>query len=422
MTQATWEPSRSGEIRPDALLRGAAWAGALLMLLIYSQGWVFPLIGEGAEAEAAGGLARNLFFPAYLIGFLFLVRAPWDVLKALARQPFLVVLMLIVVISVLWSVSPDQTTRRAFAVYCTTLCGAMLAVRYRWAQMAEITAACFAILAVISLLCALFVPSLGVMHELFPGAWRGLWEEKNALGANMSLGFVVVIAAAALNPRRAKIWLPVAALCLFLVLMSQSKTSLMSLMLGLGVFVFVAIARRGPAAGVASAWLAMVGVVVLAGLILFAADLLFAVLGKDATLTGRTKIWSAALRQIAGQPWTGYGYGAVWTQQGAWGPLSWIVKDAGFKPSHAHNAWIEQWLGLGLFGLTAFALTMLQAYVLGIVAAFRHRGAYLAAPYLMIYGLMTLTESVGVVYNDLRWVLFVSMAVKLAWPNEPEEA
>ena len=35
-------------------------------------------------------------------------------------------------------------------------------------------------------------------------------------------------------------------------------------------------------------------------------------LGKDATLTGRTKIWDAIWRQIQERPWTGYGYSAVW--------------------------------------------------------------------------------------------------------------
>jgi O-antigen ligase len=422
VSEAAWGGARSGEIRPEALLSGAAAVSAVGMLVLYSQAWVFPLIGEGAEAAASGALVRTLFLPAYMVGAAFLARAPGRALHAIARQPFLIVLMAIVAVSTLWSVAPGDTLRRAFAVYCTTLCGVMLAVRYRWAQMAEVMAACFAVIAVIALLVSLLVPSVGVMHELFPGAWRGVWEEKNALGGNMALGFVVLCGAAALNRGRWKIWLPFAALCLFLVLMSTSKTSLVSLMLGLGVLLFVAIARRSPAAGVASVWLAVVALALFAGLILFAADLFFAVLGKDATFTGRTRIWSAALRQIAQRPWTGFGYGVVWTAEGPWTPLAWIVKDAGFRPQHAHNAWIEQWLGLGLFGLVAYAMTMLQAFALGVVAVFRSRGAFLAAPYLMVYGLMTMTESVSVVYNDLRWVLFVAMAVKLAWPDEAQEA
>jgi hypothetical protein len=38
------------------------------------------------------------------------------------------------------------------------------------------------------------------MTELFPGAWRGLWREKNGLGGNMAFGFCILSAAALLNP------------------------------------------------------------------------------------------------------------------------------------------------------------------------------------------------------------------------------
>jgi O-antigen ligase len=169
-------------------------------------------------------------------------------------------------------------------------------------------------------------------------------------------------------------------------------------------------------------WLAVVGVAALVGVLVLAPDLVFALLGKDATLTGRTKIWAAVMRQIELRPWTGFGYDAVWGETGPWGPRAWIIKQAGFTPQHAHNSWLEQWLGLGVFGLAAFALFYLQTLVLAVLAAFRERGALLAVPFLVVYILMTLTESVAVTYHDLRWVLFVTMAVKLARPDREAAA
>jgi hypothetical protein len=50
-----------------------------------------------------------------------------------------------------------------------------------------------------------------------------------------------------------------------------------------------------------------------------------------------------------------------------------------------------------------------------ITAVFSRPGAYLALPFLVIYSLLTLTESVAVTYNDVRWTIFVALAVKLAW-------
>jgi O-antigen ligase len=202
--------------------------------------------------------------------------------------------------------------------------------------------------------------------------------------------------------------------------MSTSKTSLVAMLLGLGGLIFVALARRNPAAGVATTWMAILGLLMFAGVALFAADLFFEVLGKDATLTGRSKIWEAAFRQIELRPWTGYGYGVVWDQKGAWGPLAWIIKQAGFTPQHAHNSWIEQWLGMGVVGLAAFGLYFLQAIVLAILAVYRDPGAYLAVPVVIVYTLMTLTESVAMTYHDFRWVLFVAIATKLALPDRPQ--
>lgn len=419
MTQGAW----TGAGHPPALAddRLTAWrlatlGAAALIFMIYSQFWVFPILGEKGDPSASG-LIRALYIPAYGAAAFLAVLSFKDVVAATLRQPFLVALLLICAATTLWSIAPDQTLRRVVALGFTSLGAIVLAVRFRWAALAELLGACFAALAVIALLVSIAAPSIGVMHELFPGAWRGVWPEKNALGGNMAIGFVILASAAALNPRRAFIWAPFAALALLLVLMSTSKTSLVSLMLGLGGLIFVALGRRNAATGVGVVWLAVLGVAMLGGFMLLAADLFFEILGKDATLTGRTKIWDAALRQIEQRPWTGFGYGVVWDVKGPWGPLAWIEKQAGFTPIHAHSAWIEQWIGMGTPGLAAFGLMYLQTLFLAAISIFRERGAYLAIPFLVVYSLMSLTESVAVTYHDFRWVLFVIIAVKLAYPD-----
>jgi exopolysaccharide production protein ExoQ len=394
---------------------------AVAMLLVFSAAWVFPLTGEDAQA-AEGSLVRNLYLPSYALAMGLLALAPTDTARALVRQPFLLALLLIAAMSTFWSIAPDQTARRVFAISLTTVGGLVLAARFRWAGLAEVGAAAFAILAAISLLAALVVPSIGVMSDIFPGAWRGTWSEKNALGGVMALGFTWLAGAAMLNPRRAGLWWGFAALALFLVIMSTSKTSLISLLVGAGTLVFVWLMRRGPATQVATVWLAVVALMVLVGAGVLAADAVFEVLGKDATLTGRTEIWSAALRQIEERPWTGFGYEVVWDVTGPWSPYAWIARDAGFTPQHAHNSWLEQWLGLGVFGLIAFGLFYLQALTLTAAAVARHAGAYLAAPFLAVYSLMTITESIAFTYNDLRWVLFVAVAARLTLADPDVDA
>jgi O-antigen ligase len=399
----------------------ALFSLAVISLLVFSGGWELPAVGENAT-ESGSAILRVGYLPAYAAGFALIALRPGASLRVLLRQPFLLVLLTVAVASTFWSVNPDQTVRRCFALVCTTLGGVALAARFRWPQLAEVMGAAFAVLIVACFVVCLAVPRIGVMTELFPGAWRGLWREKNGLGGLMAFGFCILSAAALLNPRRARLWWAFAGLAVVLVLMSTSKTSLVSLMLGAGAIGFVLVARRGPAAGAATTWVGVTGIVLLIAFILFAADVFFAILGKDATLTGRTKIWSAVMREIEDRPWLGYGYSAVWGDKSGWGPFAWISKNAGFQAQHAHNSWLEQWLGMGLLGLIAWGLFYLQTMALAVIAVFRDRGGgLLAFPFLIVYSLMALTESIAVVYNDFRWVLFVAFAAKLAFPDREAE-
>lgn len=395
---------------------------AVFALLVFSGGWELPAVGENAT-EAGSAILRLGYLPAYAAGFALIALRPGSTLRVVIRQPFLVVLLTVAVASMFWSVNPDQTVRRCFALVCTTLGGVALAARFRWPQLAEVVGAAFAVLIVACFVVCLAVPRIGVMTELFPGAWRGLWREKNGLGGLMAFGFCILSAAALLNPRRARLWWAFAGLAVVLVLMSTSKTSLVSLVLGAGAVGFVLVARRGPAVGTAATWAGVTGVVLLVAFSLFAADVFFAILGKDATLTGRTKIWSAVMREIQDRPWQGYGYSAVWGDKSGWGPFAWISKNAGFQAQHAHNSWLEQWLGLGLVGLIAWGLFYLQTMTLAVISVFRDRGGgLLAFPFLVVYSLVSLTESIAVVYNDFRWVLFVAFAAKLAFPDREVQA
>jgi O-antigen ligase len=413
---APWDQVQSYPAPRVKVVDGLVFGLCLMMMLIYSQGWITPFFGAAAD-DSTSSILRDMFFPAYGAAFVVLCLTLKDSLRAVIRQPALLMILTLVCMSVLWSVAPDQTGRRAIAIVFTTIGGVALGARYRWSQMAEMLAICFAILASLSFITSAFIPSIGRMATIFPGAWRGLWAEKNALGGYMTIGFVVFAAAAAMEPRRRLLWSGFAVLALGLVLMSTSKTSLVSLMLGAAIFCFVFMARRGPIMAVLASFGAVVAILALASFIFFSADVAFALLGKDATLTGRTNIWQGVMYEIQQRPLLGYGYGAVWDDKTGWGPVYWIVKIAGFRPAHAHNSWLEQWLGLGLVGLCAWSLYFAQTLILAIVAVYRDKGAFLALPFILVYGLVTMTESIAVVYNDFHWVMFVAVSIKLVYPD-----
>ena len=395
-----------------------AFAAAVFMVIIYTQCWLMALQGDKGEV-ADSPLVRAMFFPAYGCTALLVLLSPGDTLRAFLRQPLLILILWIVGVSTLWSISPDHTIRRAIALVFTTLGGVVVAARWRWGGIAEIMATAMGLLAVVSLILCLFDPTFGRMQTLFPGAWRGLWLEKNALGNMMTIGFMAACAAALLEPRRAKLWWPTAGLCLLLVLASTSKTSLVSCLLGVCGLLLVWIMRRGPAGKVIGTYGAVTGLLIVGFVALVASNVVLAALGKDATLTGRTQIWAAVMRRIQDRPWLGYGYGAVWDNTSPGSPLAWIIKQAGFRPAHSHNSWLQQWLDVGIPGLIAWALYFLETCTRALIALYRSPGAYLAVPFLLVYAMTSLTESIAVIFNDCRWLFFVAIAARLAIPDDP---
>ncbi len=422
MSWAREVPPPAARPRPAAqrltAVGALAFAAAVVMVIIYTQCWLMALQGDKGEATDSS-LVRAMFFPAYGCSVLLLALSPGEVLKTFLRQPLLILVLWVVGASVLWSISPDQTFRRVIALIFTTLGGVILAARWKWAGLAEIMATALGVTAVLSLFVCLFVPSFGRMHTLFPGAWRGLWLEKNALGNMMTIGFMACAAAALLEPRRARLWWPMAGLSLVLVLASTSKTSLVSCLLGCCGLALVWIMRRGPVGRVIGTYGALIGVLLVGFVALVASNLVLAALGKDATLTGRTQIWSAVMRRIQDRPWLGYGYGAVWDNTSPWSPLAWIIKQAGFRPAHSHNSWLQQWLDLGAPGLIAWALYFIETCTRAIISLYRSPGAYLAVPFLLVYAMTSLTESIAVIFNDCRWLFFVAIAARLAMPDAP---
>jgi O-antigen ligase len=382
---------------------------SVFIILVFSRSWITLLVGPEADPESSG-LLRNLFFPGYLAAILLAARDWRSTLRAAVSGALPLALAGLALASCLWSIAPDLSLRRAMALTLTTFAGVALAARLDWLGMARAMAASFILLALGSALVALALPDLGRMGAPFPGAWRGLWSDKNALGDYMALGVCACAAAAILDRRLRAAWIGGVGLCLLLIALSTSKTALISLAAGLSVLAAIALAKRSPASAVAVA-LGVVALGAVAGVALFLdSHLLFALLGKDATLTGRTVIWEAVLRRIAERPITGFGYAVVWTDPSGWGPVAWIAKEAQFMPRHAHNSWLEAQIELGVFGSGMLALFALQA---GWRVLRGGDGAWLAGPMLAAFGIVTLTETVTLNYNDFMWVLIPALAIRL---------
>lgn len=76
------------------------------------------------------------------------------------------------------------------------------------------------------------------------------------------------------------------------------------------------------------------------------------------TLTGRLPLWEHLLWYVRERPWLGYGYGGFWTPQRVLKiseRLDWVI-------AHAHNAFLEVTLNIGLVGLALMLIMAMSAF------------------------------------------------------------
>ena len=396
--------------------------------LIFSQFYLMLFTGPGTgganpSSSAANGQSaflRLIFFPVYLAVLAIICLRPWRFAATLARSWILVFLLGVAVCSIFWSLQPDVTQRRLIAIIMTTMTGVLLAERFEWPKTLEVLATCYATVVAISFIFGLLMPAYGVMSADFPGAWRGVYGGKNQLGYAMSLATPTLLAAAIANPLRRKLWLGFAAGALALIVLSTSKTALLSCLTGLAFVPLIALCRRGPALGVMAVLAAVTGVALIGVVVATAPDLVFKLIGRDATFTGRTLIWDAVQRQIQHQPVTGYGYGAVWDDQSGRGPVAWISHDQGFTIFSAHNTVLGVWLELGYVGVAAWLMLLIGAWLKALLRL-ATAPAYFFLPFLAVFTLHSLTEADALIQNDLGWVIFSMTVTKLALPWRPTD-
>jgi O-antigen ligase len=388
------------------------------VLFAFSQAWIAPLFGFTLSELADSSIIRYVYYPFYLMGIYLMVVSFPRLLDSLWRSVLIVTLIVMCIASVTWSIAPDVTLRRCIALIMTAVCAYGLAARFSWKRLTEIIGFAFLISMILSYIYGAFFPHLGRMQELFVGAWRGVWIEKNNLGSVMSLGCVAAVAAAIHNPTRRYFWAGVAVGMIGLVLLSTSKTSLLATLIGLSVMGAVYFMRKGPMFAIIGFWLVSSTILVIILGLIIEPTLLFKLLGKDATLTGRTFIWQGISFVMQKRPLLGYGYGVVWTTEGPWTPLAWITDIAGFRAYHAHSCWYEVWLSLGMVGLVTWVLAYIDLTLKAFYRIFCGTGGYFALSFILMYLLSSLTESLALGWNELRWSLLMMVAAKISLPED----
>jgi exopolysaccharide production protein ExoQ len=395
----------------------------ILSLIFYSSG-PLPLIlsggaGQGIDEETVVSidytLPQTIFFINYLIS-LFLLIIRWrKATYTLSKDSTIWLLMLIALISVLWSFNPQLTRPRSIALAGTSLFGLYVASRFSIREQIKLLGWSCGIIVGMSFLLAIIIPYYGTMASgIHAGAWRGIYVHKNVLGKIMGLsGIVFVLLSMDTKQKR---WYPLVGLGLSfcLLFLSKSSSAMINFLTTIGTiplyntlrwryhFMVPTIIATVILGGGLSLWLNENSAILLGSI------------GKDPTLTGRTEMWPFIMEMIWKQPWLGYGYSAFWNDWDSPGAYVWYA--ARWTPPNSHNGFLDLWLDFGLVGLIIFLLGFLQTSLRGLkyIRVDKYWASFWGLLYLTYLMLGNLTESSLVARNDIFWLLYITISFSLA--------
>ena len=399
------------------MLRVAEMALAAVAFIILSgTNLHYPLLGIPADLEtpedilAYEGQVRNVYFLMYLIA-IGLTALNWRkmTLGIVAVWPVMA-LLLLVWLSIFWSVDPDTTQRRAIALTMTSLLGIYLFVRFDFNDMIRFVTFCYAVLIGASFAYFALFPEVATHQEgAHIGAFRGVFFHKNNMGRQFVFATAIFLTAWYTQAISRTLLLALISACLAGIVATTSKTALIALFVLIPGLVAVHMVR-GAALRSAVTTLSILAIAWHAALLLyFTYEDILLFLGRDPSLTGRTDIWEFVLRLGMDRPFTGYGYDAFWIgdySPGAPFAIAWGIQSA-------HNAWLEVLVALGLPGV--FLL-------LGIMASMTFRAIVLAryytelapAVFIMLCVFLFLTigasEALFLLRHTSFWILFIAVA------------
>lgn len=393
-------------------------------LTYYMGGLVFG-VPEGQQPSGTILLIVTMIrYLIWLVSAILLLLHWRRVLRTIHRDWVFWLLTVFVLFSFAWSDFPIETLLNNREVAQMTCFGLYFAARFDLKQQIRLLAITFGIGAILSTIVAIGLPSIGKHTTVFPGAWKGVFGHKNTFGGRMLLG---AIAFYALPIERSRdVWIKWGGIAFFatLIILSTSKTALILLLV---MLLFLKSYQGFRWQGKLSIALISLSVLVLGSfsvLVLSNWNELLRALGRDPTLTGRTYIWTVAIRHILERPLFGYGRSAFWLPQS---PYPQEVRN--YLPSyvapHSHNGILDITLDIGFIGLILFLICFITTYAIALKRAYASNRPeyYWGLGFLTYLALNNVTESFLLRLENINWVLFIAavLTIKQRYIREEQE-
>lgn len=389
--------SRSGSLPKDFIK---------IMTITFFSGAFYPFvlarigdIDENANSRQLQVLFSLIYLFCILIGFSDFFNER-NINYARHKLPFVFAAFL--VFSSIWSFDPVVTFRNGIAYLGTIVLAITLQAKSRNLDhvlrniLIALQIGCFSSLVLL----------------LFSGNYRGedgigfpgVYVHKNSFGAAMSLGLLLSLYFWIKKKTRSSyFWFP---LFLISLLSSNSTTAQFTALVGCSFVLFTSTLERSEKRD----RLVMISTAILfsltALLTLLARNVTVGALtettsGKDATFTGRTRIWSVAINSLDNDHFfLGYGYNAFWFSPESRSLNQYLV---GFKNYNTHNGFLEIMLSVGIVGLIIFLFILIK----NVIDSSKSDNFVIVLPLTVWFLASNLTESLFITQNTLIPMLLV---------------
>jgi exopolysaccharide production protein ExoQ len=368
----------------------------------------------------------------------------------LTKLPYpLLAFLAFATLSIAWSEYRIESVGGVVAQFATTGAAVAVAVTLSWDELLVVLGRVFRLILGLSVLFE-FIVSAFIRHPIYPvwvtpddpahpaallywsrdllfhgGKIQGIVGNSSLLGMAALLGlivFAIQLATRTVKPVVGWIWLAVA---LAFILITRSAT----IIVGLAAVVIVALAvlvvraaKTPRSRAIRYGMIAAIVIVVALVAVLKRTALLHA-LGKSANFTGRSEIWAKVIGLAHEHSAIGWGWISYWVPWVA--PFNHLIVKGGVQVLHAHDAWLDVWLQLGIVGLVIFAALALSTLVRSwlfavdrVVTVASQPGNYswlTALPLLMFVAQLVQSIAESRMLVEGGWMLLVIWAVKTKW-------
>lgn len=345
------------------------------------------------------------------LGSYFLLKNDYSYFLKSISSSFIGLIGAGILVSLAASIDVQQSLKAVLALLVVTLPPVLYCREFGAEKLLRALGVFMAWMAIFNILYVFIFPEYAIMSGKHEGAWRGMFEHKNPSGSIFGLGiFLSLLHMDIMNIRKGIPYILGGLSCMAFMAMSKSSTAVISTFV-MGVTCCLVYFLLRLRTGKDRVLIVLSSATFLVIVYVFMGDDLskavFAALGKDQTLTGRTEIWAAVFDLVGNRPLFGYGPGMTERpdfMQQLQGAVGWELKSM-------HNSYLDVLIGYGYVVAVMIFCYILMKLFQAILAQARTEKdrIILTITTGMVVDMLVVcfTESGGLLSRSIVWIFIV---------------